>query len=1015
MMVASSLLTLVTEQQMTPAMKLELRSFVLDALFNKGPTMEAWVVTKLNMLFARLTKLGWYEDDRNQDVVEDAMKFVDAGTPAHSHLGYQMLTTLVTDMNTPTKNRALSDHRKTAISFRDLVLLKIFQLAVRSLTHLQSLPQSPPVLVEALLSLSVACLSFDFVGTCFDESGEDMGSIQIPSNWRPLLEATSLIKMLIEIYTQQVSPTSSLAMECLVRIASVRRSLFTGEQQRQAFLSQLVHGTLTIFMTQQGLSDHENYHNFCRLLGRLKTNYQLNEIVAVDCYAEWINFVAQFTIQSLRSWQWASSSVYYLLGLWSRLVSAVPYLKGDKPSRLDQYIPEILQTYVVSRLDSVGAVLQGQTTEDPLESDEQIADQMEALPQLCRFQYDKACDYLLGVLNPLVESYQAMGQSGATADEAALLEGQLTWLCHMVGAIIRGKLSLSTGDSQESLDGALSSLILLLLTSTDTGFHATRYDELSRQRLDVAILVFFQCFRKVYVGDQAMHNSKVYRALKERVGLDDHLAIVQLMLQKIATNLQSYRSSATVISATLELLRDLSDGYMSGKLLLKVQATSAFLENHTDQYFGFLKEPANTRARTLYYATLARILFLDDSPAKFRAFVLPIHRLCLEVNAAGPTALQLRQTVPQNTVVGLFRDLLGIASATNARRTYSQVFDWLYPNRFPTIIRCLEAFVDVPAVTTPLLKFMSEIALNKSQRLAFEASSPSGILLFREISKAVCIFGRHVLAMGDVVDAYAKKYKGIWICLTMLMRALGGNYVNFGVFKLYNDPALTDALQMGLLMAQSIPQKDIIAFRKVSKALYGFLEVFFHSHARVAMAQDAGTYRFLLESLDAGLQSLDVNISSHSAAAVDNLVTNYLGALQADVVDINEVSIPPEVLTLQERMRESPGAFPSILRTLLEHVLLEDVTNQWSLSRPLLPLIILDESSFQDIKEQIVMGQREPFRSALREVLTNLDDGVGRTLESKNRDKITQNLAMLKHQLRSQRSVVPRVTVADMS
>ena len=114
-------------------------------------------------------------------------------------------------------------------------------------------------------------------------------------------------------------------------------------------------------------------------------------------------------------------------------------------------------------------------------------------------------------------------------------------------------------------------------------------------------------------------------------------------------------------------------------------------------------------------------------------------------------------------------------------------------------------------------------------------------------------------------------------------------------------------------------------------------------------------------------------------------------------------------------MRESPGAFPSILRTLLEHVLLEDVTNQWSLSRPLLPLIILDESSFQDIKEQIVMGQREPFRSALREVLTNLDDGVGRTLESKNRDKITQNLAMLKHQLRSQRSVVPRVTVADMS
>ena len=32
--------------------------------------------------------------------------------------------------------------------------------------------------------------------------------------------------------------------------------------------------------------------------------------------------------------------------------------------------------------------------------------------------------------------------------------------------------------------------------------------------------------------------------------------------------------------------------------------------------------------------------------------------------------------------------------------------------------------------------------------------------------------------------------QGIWLCLTILSRALGGNYVNFGVFELYGDPAL---------------------------------------------------------------------------------------------------------------------------------------------------------------------------------------------------------------------------------
>lgn len=37
-----------------------------------------------------------------------------------------------------------------------------------------------------------------------------------------------------------------------------------------------------------------------------------------------------------------------------------------------------------------------------------------------------------------------------------------------------------------------------------------RYGELSKQRLDRAILTFFQHFRKSYVGDQAMHSSKVH-------------------------------------------------------------------------------------------------------------------------------------------------------------------------------------------------------------------------------------------------------------------------------------------------------------------------------------------------------------------------------------------------------------------------------------------------------------------------------------------------------------------------
>jgi hypothetical protein len=47
------------------------------------------------------------------------------------------------------------------------------------------------------------------------------------------------------------------------------------------------------------------------------------------------------------------------------------------------------------------------------------------------------------------------------------------------------------------------------------------------------------------------------------------------------------------------------------------------------------------------------------------------------------------------------------------------------------------------------------------------------------------------------------------------LTALCGNYVNFGVFELYGDRALADALDVSLKITLSIPLSDILAFRKV--------------------------------------------------------------------------------------------------------------------------------------------------------------------------------------------------------
>ena len=96
------------------------------------------------------------------------------------------------------------------------------------------------------------------------------------------------------------SDSARFALEVLVAFGSLRRSLFSSDDERQAFLLRIMSGTLHILNTQCGLNDHDNYHELCRLLARLKANFQLSELVQCANYAEWIAMVATFTVDSFK-------------------------------------------------------------------------------------------------------------------------------------------------------------------------------------------------------------------------------------------------------------------------------------------------------------------------------------------------------------------------------------------------------------------------------------------------------------------------------------------------------------------------------------------------------------------------------------------------------------------------------------------------------------------------------------------------------------------------------------------
>ncbi|KAA0191073.1 XPO7, partial [Fasciolopsis buskii] len=220
-------------------------------------------------------------------------------------------------------------------------------------------------LLSQSLQLVHACLTYDFIGTsagtgnsiCDESSNgmDDLMVIQIPTSWRSIFLDSDTVRLFFRLYSGLPADLRSLVLSCLVQLVSVRRSLFTNTE-RQSFLAELVGGTRTILANQSvSLSDSDTYHEFCRLLSRLKCNFQLTELIGLDCHAEFIHLITGFTIHSLKSFLRGTNnnSIHYLLALWQRLVASLPYVQSPESELIENAASQISRTYIEACLASI--------------------------------------------------------------------------------------------------------------------------------------------------------------------------------------------------------------------------------------------------------------------------------------------------------------------------------------------------------------------------------------------------------------------------------------------------------------------------------------------------------------------------------------------------------------------------------------------------------------------------------------------------------------------------------------
>ncbi|NXD10884.1 RBP17 protein, partial [Nothocercus nigrocapillus] len=822
-----------------------------------------------------------------------------------------------------------------------------------------------------LLKLVLNCLNFDFIGNSADESADDLCTVQIPTSWKAIFLEPETLDLFFDLYHSLPPLLSQLALSCLAQFASTRRSLFSNPE-RAKYLGNLIKGVKQILENPQGLSDPGNYHEFCRFLARLKTNYQLGELVMVKDYPEVIQLIANFTITSLQHWEFAPNSVHYLLALWQRMVASVPFVKTAEPHLLDTYAPEITKAYITSRLGSVPIVLRD-GLEDPLDDTATVFQQLEQLCTVSRCEYEKTCALLVQLFDQNAQNYQKLLQSS-----------------------VRNPLEITV---QEECFFPLFFFFLSLRVFQLISLMDAQLPQSSNEKVELAILWFLDQFRKTYVGDQLQRTSKVYARMSEVLGITDENHVLETFMTKIVTNLKYRGRCEPVISRTLQFLNDLSVGYPfycvrhtileKDRMKINMHYLSSF------KHFPFLGITDNyslsdLRCRTTFYTALTRLLMVDlgEDEDEFENFMLPLTVSFESVTRVFNSSFE--QEEAKRMLIGLARDLRGIAFALNTKTSYTMLFDWIYPAYLSVLQRAIEVWYREPACTTPILKLMAEFMQNRSQRLNFDVSSPNGILLFREASKMICTYGNQILSLGTLSkdQVYPLKLKGISICYSALKSALCGNYVSFGVFKLYGDNHFDNVLQAFVKMLLSVSHSDLLQYRKLSQAYYPLLECLTQDHMSFITSLEPHVLIYILTSISEGLTALDTIVSSSCCASLDHIVIYLFKHIAKEgKKTLRCRAVSQDGQRLLHFMQQNPEVLQQMMSILMNTIIFEDCRNQWSVSRPLLGLILLNEKYFSELRATLITSQPDNKREVLDQCFRNLMEGVEQNLLAENRDR----------------------------
>ncbi|KAK6044471.1 hypothetical protein COOONC_18023, partial [Cooperia oncophora] len=129
----------------------------------------------------------------------------------------------------------------------------------------------------------------------------------------------------------------------------------------------------------------------------------------------------------------------------------------------------------------------------------------------------------------------------------------------------------------------------------------------------------------------------------------------------------------------------------------------------------------------------------------------------------------------------------------------------------------------------------------------------------------------------------------------------------------------------------------------------------------------------------------DAVVITSACSALDTILNYLYKRFTRSPHPVAKVGMEPEGDSCLVAVKNQPQLMSDILTSMMTSLMFGEVKCQWSISRPLLGLILLQEEVFTNFKREIISQQPEDRHAAFDQAFIGLMDGVELSLTVKTR------------------------------